>query len=73
MSHARFSIYYTTNNTLKFVTSQALKYDVTPVLTFDQPLYWKALTINRSQPVHSDLKHIVIRLWRISYGDELPR
>ena len=49
-------------STLKFVTSQALEYDVTPVLTFDQPLYWKALTIIRSQPVDSNLKHIVLRL-----------
>ena len=32
-------------STLKFVVSQARLYDITPVLTFDQPLYWKALMI----------------------------
>ncbi len=37
-------------STMKFVSTQCLMYDVTPVLTFDQPLYWKALTIIRSQP-----------------------
>ena len=37
-------------STLKFVVFQARLYDVTPVLIFDQPLYWKALTIIRSQP-----------------------
>ena len=49
-------------STLKFVSSQAMQYNVTPVLTFDQPLYWKALTIICSQPIDSDLKHIVLRL-----------
>ena len=37
-------------STLKYVVSQARLYDVTPVLTFDKPLYWKALTIIQSQP-----------------------
>ena len=50
-------------STLKFVVSQARLYDVTPVLTFDQPLYWKALTIIRSQPNDTELKQIVLRLW----------
>ena len=49
-------------STLKFVSSQAAKYDVTPVLTFDQPLYWKALTIIQSQPTDNALKHVVLRL-----------
>ena len=49
-------------STIKFVSSQARMYDVTPVLTFDQPLYWKALTIIRSQPNANDLKPIVLRL-----------
>ena len=37
--------------TMKFVSSQARRYDATPILTlhFDQPLYWKALTIIQSQ------------------------
>jgi hypothetical protein len=49
-------------STLKFVASQARKYNVTPVLTFDQPLYWKALTIIRSQSSDSFLKNVVLRL-----------
>ena len=51
-------IYYT----LTFVPSQAGKYDVIPVPTFDQPLYWKALTIIRSQPTDNVLKDVVLRL-----------
>ena len=49
-------------STLKFVVSQAWLYDVTPVLTFDQPLYWKALTIVRSQPNDTELNRIVLHL-----------
>ncbi|RUM44709.1 MAG: hypothetical protein DSY80_04100 [Desulfocapsa sp.] len=49
-------------STLKFVSYHAMQYNVTPVLTFDQPLYWKSLTIIRSQPSDSHLKHIVLRL-----------
>ena len=48
--------------TMKFVSSQARRYDATPILTFDQPLYWKALTIIQSQPDGSDLKGMVLRL-----------
>ena len=49
-------------STLKFVSSQAKKQNVTPILTFDQPLYWKAMTIIHSQPLGSDLKRLVLRL-----------
>ena len=45
-------------STLKFVSSQAG--NVTPVLTFDQPLYWKVLTINRLQPTDNALKDVVL-------------
>ena len=48
--------------TMKFVSSQARRYDATPILTFDQPLTWKALTIIQSQPDGSDLKGMVLRL-----------
>lgn len=49
-------------STLKFVSNQAKKQNVTPILTFDQPLYWKALTIIHAQPLGCDLKHLVLRL-----------
>ena len=45
-----------------FVSSQAKRHAVTPVITFDQPLFWEALTINWSNPVDNDLKKIIIRL-----------
>ena len=48
--------------TMKFVLSQARWYDATPILTFDQPLYGKALTIIQSQRDGSDLKIMVLRL-----------
>ena len=49
-------------STLRFVVSQARFYNVTPVLTFDRPLYWKALTIIQSQPNGTELNQIVLRL-----------
>lgn len=35
---------------------------MTPVITFDQPLFWKALLIVESEPSWSDLKKVVLRL-----------
>ena len=49
-------------STLRFVVSQARFYNVTLVLTFDLPLYWKALTIIQSQPNGTELNQIVLRL-----------
>ena len=37
-------------------------YHVTPVNTFDQPLWWKALAIIESKPEGSDFGEIVLRL-----------
>ena len=45
--------------TMKFVSSQARRYDVSPILTLYQPLYWKAI---QSQPDGSDPKGMVLRL-----------
>ena len=49
-------------STLHFVKAEAKRYDVNPVMTFDQPLYWKAVMINRFQPDDSDLKCMVLGL-----------
>ena len=49
-------------STLLFVTEQAKRYQVTAVITFDQPLWLKALMIVRSEPQDSELKSIVLRL-----------
>ena len=35
---------------------------MTPIITFDQPLWWKALMIIESEPVDSDLRQVVLRL-----------
>lgn len=48
--------------TMFFVCKQAKYYNFTPVLTFDQPLWWKALNIFQHEPQTSDLKSIVLRL-----------
>ena len=49
-------------STLQYVSDQAKYYNVAPVLTFDQPLFWKAMTIIESEPSTSDLKSFVLRL-----------
>ncbi|CAC5403501.1 unnamed protein product [Mytilus coruscus] len=49
-------------STLLFVSNQAHRYNRTPVLTFDQPLYWKALTIIQNEHPNSQLKSVVLRL-----------
>ena len=49
---------------MQFVSYQAKQYDATIILTFDQPLYWKALTSIQSQTGGSGLKRMVLRLRR---------
>ena len=49
-------------STLAFVTEHARRHDVFPIITFDQPLWWKALVITRSEPLVSDLRRIVLLL-----------
>ena len=49
---------YCMYSTLKFISTHASKYDVIPVVTFDQPQYWKAEGVQQ----HSDLSPMVIRL-----------
>ena len=43
-------------STLRFVVSQARFINETPVLTFDKPLYWKALKGRIVQPPKTGLK-----------------
>ena len=47
-------------STLCYVSSHAKKHNVTPILTFDLPLWWKALQIPESMPEHCDLLSIVL-------------
>jgi hypothetical protein len=49
-------------STLHFICSSARIYGTKAVITFDQPLYWKALTIITAESNGSDIKGIVLRL-----------
>lgn len=49
-------------STLSFVCTEATRLGVTPVITFDQPLYWKALMIIHNEENNSPLKSIILRL-----------
>ena len=44
-----------------FLAEHARHHNAKPVVTFDQPLWWKALMIIDNVPVDSDLKNIVLR------------
>ena len=49
-------------STLKYIREHAHRHDVTPIITFDQPLLWKALMIILTEPIESDLRDIVLKL-----------
>lgn len=49
-------------STLHFLCNEAEKFGVTAVITFDQPLWWKASLIIQDEPVSSRLKKIVLML-----------
>ena len=48
--------------TLSFICDHAKRYSVTSIVTFDQPLWWKAMIIVTNEPETSDLKSVVLRL-----------
>ena len=47
---------------LKFLSDHTRRHNAQPIVTFDQPLWWKAFMIVDTEPVDSDLKNIVLRL-----------
>ena len=49
-------------STLSFISNQASHYKYTPIITFDQPLWWKSLKIVSNDPQDSKLKSIILRL-----------
>ena len=49
-------------STMIFVCEQALKYNSTPLLTFDQPLYWIAEEIKSSNSANPILSNCIVRL-----------
>ena len=49
-------------STLKFITNHVIQHNVTPIITFDHPLWFKALSIITAEPEGSDLHKIILRL-----------
>jgi len=49
-------------STLEYVTEHAKRHNITPVLTFDQQLWWIAYMIIESQPQDSPLRQIILVL-----------
>jgi len=49
-------------STLTWISDHAKKYNVTPVVTFDQPLRYEANSIVTSEPKSSPIKNVVVRL-----------
>ena len=49
-------------STLEFIHKQAVKHGITPIITFDQPLDWKASEIILDAPQNSPLKEIILLL-----------
>ena len=49
-------------STLAFICNLAHKHHAPPIITFDQPLYWKAAEIITDAPKSSGLKNIVLML-----------
>ena len=47
---------------LIYVAEHAERNDLTPVITFDQPLWWKSLAIQLSQAEGSPIRRLILRL-----------
>lgn len=58
----RFNWYNMHLSTLLFLADQARQNNATPVITFDQPLWWKTQTIITNEPRGSSLKSVVLRI-----------
>ena len=50
------------HSTLKFKCEHPARYNVTPIISFDQPLLWKSLQVIEGQPDNSPLRSIVLQL-----------
>ena len=49
-------------STLNYISNHAYRHNIIPIVTFDQPLWWKALSIILSQPEGSPIQSVVLRL-----------
>lgn len=50
------------NLTLHYVSREAKAHNFKQILTFHQPLYWKAMQITEIEPSNSLLKSIILRI-----------
>ena len=50
------------NTTLMYVARHAIGNGAKPIITFDQPLWWKAYTLIESEPTNSILRKVILRL-----------
>ena len=49
-------------STLRLVATECKRHQVTPILMFDQPLWWKGQLIIANEPAGGDLHELVLRL-----------
>ena len=49
-------------STLMFISEHAHRYNVQPIITFDQPLWWKAFLNTATEQPNSDIRNIVLGL-----------
>ena len=50
-------------STLKFLSEHAQKHNVqTTIVTFDQPLWWKAYNLIQTEPVGSAIRNVIVRI-----------
>ena len=49
-------------STLVLISEHAHRYNIQPIITFDQPLWWKAFLITATKHPNSDLRNIVLCL-----------
>ena len=59
-------------STLIYVAEHAELHELTPVITFDQPLWWKSLAIQLSQPEDSPIRRLILVLGAFHNWNELP-
>ena len=49
-------------STMWFASEQAKRYSFTPILTFDQPHWWKSFEIQQCKSSNKPIKDIILRL-----------
>ena len=51
------------SSTLKFVSEHAQRHNIAnPIVTFDQPLWWKTFNIIQTEPADSYIRKVILRL-----------